>query len=78
LTSVGFGDGDDVQQGQVLFTLHRRRLEAALQRRQTWSAASGRFITSNRRSSGARDLSDRGIATPSSSIRAARTRPRST
>ena len=31
LTSVNFREGDDVQQGQVLFTLDRRPLEAALQ-----------------------------------------------
>src|SRR5262249_53129441 len=30
LTSVGFKEGDDVQQGQVLFTLDRRPLEGAL------------------------------------------------
>ena len=30
LTSVNFKEGDDVQQGQVLFTLDRRPLEAAL------------------------------------------------
>src|SRR5437867_146635 len=31
LTSVGFKEGEDVKQGQVLFTLDRRPLEAALQ-----------------------------------------------
>src|SRR5207244_11215063 len=31
LTSVTFVEGDDVRQGQVLFTLDRRPLEAALQ-----------------------------------------------
>ncbi len=30
LTSVGFKEGDDVKQGEVLFTLDRRPLEAAL------------------------------------------------
>ena len=31
LTSVNFREGDDVQRGQVLFTLDKRPLEAALQ-----------------------------------------------
>src|ERR671918_312264 len=31
LTSVTFKEGDDVRQGQALFTLDRRPLEAALQ-----------------------------------------------
>src|SRR5512140_1274457 len=31
LTSVSFKEGDDVKKGQVLFTLDRRPLEAALQ-----------------------------------------------
>ncbi len=31
LTSVNFDEGDDVKMGQVLFTLDRRPLEAALQ-----------------------------------------------
>src|SRR5579864_3379697 len=34
LTSVQFKEGDDVRQGQVLFTLDRRPLDAALQQAQ--------------------------------------------
>ena len=34
LTSVNFKEGDDVEKGQVLFTLDRRPLEAALQQAQ--------------------------------------------
>src|SRR5438067_2470741 len=34
LTSVTFKEGDDVQKGQVLFTLDRRPMEAAMQQAQ--------------------------------------------
>ena len=39
LTSVNFKEGDDVSEGQVLFTLDRRPLEAALQQAQANLAA---------------------------------------
>ena len=39
LTSVNFKEGDDVKKGQVLFTLDRRPLEAALQQAQANLAA---------------------------------------
>jgi multidrug efflux system membrane fusion protein len=64
LTSVNFKDGDDVEKGQVLFTLDRRPLEAALQQME---ANLGRDLAqlANARSQLQRyqDLSDRGIAT---------------
>src|SRR5437879_3033646 len=64
LTSVTFKEGDDVQKGQVLFTLDRRPLEAALQQAQ---ANLGRDTAqaTNARSSSARypALLTRGIAT---------------
>jgi multidrug efflux system membrane fusion protein len=64
LTSVSFGDGDDVAQGQVLFTLDRRPLEAALQQAE---ANLDRDVAelNNAKSQQQRyqDLSDRGIAT---------------
>ena len=51
LTSVNFTEGDDVEKGQVLFTLDRRPLEAALQqaRSQPRSATSRRRPTRGRR-----------------------------
>jgi multidrug efflux system membrane fusion protein len=64
LTSVNFKEGDDVQKGQVLFTLDRRPLEAALQTaegnlaRDVAQAANA--ATSARRYE---DLQARGIAT---------------
>jgi multidrug efflux system membrane fusion protein len=64
LTSVNFKEGDDVQQGQVLFTLDRRPLEAALQtaegnlERDVAQAANA--ATSAKRY---QDLQTRGIAT---------------
>jgi len=64
LTSVNFKEGDDVRQGQVLFTLDRRPLEAALQQAE---ANLQRDIAqaANARSQLARyqDLAQRGIAT---------------
>jgi multidrug efflux system membrane fusion protein len=64
LTSVNFKDGDDVQNGQVLFTLDRRPLEAALQQME---ANLERDVAqlANARSQLRRyqDLTDRGIAT---------------
>jgi multidrug efflux system membrane fusion protein len=64
LTSVNFKDGDDVEKSQVLFTLDRRPLEAALQQME---ANLGRDLAqlANARSQLQRyqDLADRGIAT---------------
>jgi len=64
LTSVNFKDGDDVKNGQVLFTLDRRPLDAALQQME---ANLERDIAqlANARSQLRRyqELADRGIAT---------------
>ena len=60
LEKVNFTEGDDVQQGQVLFTLDRRPLESALRKRRPISSAIPRgprtrsSIPSARRSSQAR------------------------
>ncbi len=64
LTSVNFEQGQDVQQGQVLFTLDRRPLEAALSqaesnlRRDTAQAANAKAIAKR-----LDDLVERGIST---------------
>jgi multidrug efflux system membrane fusion protein len=63
LTSVSFREGDEVQQGQVLFELDRRPLEAALQQAQAALArdmaqAANAAVQSKRM----QDLVDRGIA----------------
>jgi multidrug efflux system membrane fusion protein len=64
LTSVTFREGNDVRQGQVLFTLDRRPLEAALQQAE---AVLARDVAqaANAKSQAARyqDLANRGIAT---------------
>ena len=64
LTDVNFKEGDDVQQGQPLFALDRRPLEAALQQAQ---ANLGRDMAqaANAQSNARRylDLAERGIAT---------------
>jgi multidrug efflux system membrane fusion protein len=64
LTSVNFIEGDEVQEGQVIVTIDKRPLEAALQQAQ---AALDRDVAqaANARSQAARyrDLSQRGIAT---------------
>ena len=64
LTSVNFIEGDEVQEGQVLVTIDKRPLEAALQQTQ---AALDRDVAqaANARSQAARyqDLLKRGIAT---------------
>jgi multidrug efflux system membrane fusion protein len=64
LTSVNFKEGDDVKQGQVLFTLDRRPLEAALQQAQA-NLARDQAGAVNARAQAARyrDLLGRGIAT---------------
>ena len=65
LTSVNFKEGDDVRKGQVLFTLDRRPLEAALQQAQANLAA--RHGAGGQRASRSaqryQDLLQRGIAT---------------
>jgi multidrug efflux system membrane fusion protein len=64
LTSVNFKEGDDVEKGQVLFTLDRRPLEAALQQAQA-NLARDQAQATNAASQAARyqDLVTRGIAT---------------
>lgn len=64
LTSVNFKEGDDVKQGQVLFALDRRPLEAALQQAQA-NLARDLAQAANAESQAKRyqDLADRGIAT---------------
>jgi membrane fusion protein, multidrug efflux system len=64
LTSVAFKEGDDVSAGQVLFTLDRRPLEAALQQTeanlQRDQAQAANAVAQAQRY---KDLVDRGIAT---------------
>lgn len=64
LTSVNFDEGDDVKMGQVLFTLDRRPLEAALQQSEA-NLARDLAVAANARAQAARyqDLAERGIAT---------------
>jgi multidrug efflux system membrane fusion protein len=64
LMSVNFKEGDDVRQGQVLFSLDRRPLEAALQQAQA-NLARDRAQATNAEAIANRyqDLTDRGIAT---------------
>jgi multidrug efflux system membrane fusion protein len=64
LTSVTFKEGDDVKKGQVLFTLDRRPLEAALQQAQA-NLARDAATAANAKAQAARyqDLAERGIAT---------------
>ena len=64
LTSVKFKEGDDVKEGQVLFELDRRPLEAALAQAQA-NLARDTAQEANARASAARyqDLLDKGIAT---------------
>jgi multidrug efflux system membrane fusion protein len=64
LTSVNFKEGDDVQQGQVLFTLDKRPLEAALLQAQA-NLQRDEAQAQNARASLVRyeDLLKRGIAT---------------
>jgi multidrug efflux system membrane fusion protein len=64
LTSVNFREGDDVKEGQVLFTLDRRPLEAALEQAQA-NLARDRAQAANAASQAGRiqQLADRGIAT---------------
>jgi multidrug efflux system membrane fusion protein len=64
LTSVNFTEGDDVRQGQVLFTLDRRPLEAALQQAEA-NLARDTAQATNAKAQSVRyqDLLKRGIAT---------------
>lgn len=64
LTAVNFREGDDVRQGQVLFSLDRRPLEAALQQAQA-NLERDRAQAANAESIAKRyqDLAERGIAT---------------
>ncbi|HWF86434.1 MAG TPA: efflux RND transporter periplasmic adaptor subunit [Vicinamibacterales bacterium] len=64
LTSVNFKEGDDVKKGQVLFTLDRRPLEAAVDQAQA-NLAKDQAQATNARAQAARyqDLLKRGIAT---------------
>jgi multidrug efflux system membrane fusion protein len=64
LTSVNFKEGDEVQQGQVLFTLDKRPLEATLQQAQA-NLQRDEAQAQNARASAVRyeDLLKRGIAT---------------
>jgi multidrug efflux system membrane fusion protein len=64
LTSVSFKEGDDVRKGQILFTLDRRPLEAALKQADA-NLARDLAQAANARSQAQRyeDLANRGIAT---------------
>ncbi len=64
LTSVNFKEGDDVKQGQLLFSLDRRPLEAALQQAQA-NLERDLAQSANAASQAKRyqDLEERGIAT---------------
>jgi multidrug efflux system membrane fusion protein len=64
LTSVNFKEGDDVEKGQVLFTLDRRPLEAALQQAQAnLERDIAQAANAESQAKRSRDLADRGIAT---------------
>lgn len=64
LTAVHFKEGDDVRRGQVLFTLDRRPLEAALQQAQgNLERDSAQAENANATAKRYQDLMARGIAT---------------
>ena len=64
LTSVNFTEGDDVTKGQVLFTLDRRPLEAALQQAQAnLERDLAQAANAAREAKRYQDLAERGIAT---------------
>ena len=64
LTSVNFKEGDDVKKGQVLFTLDRRPLEAALQQaRANLARDTAQAANAQAQSKRYQDLAARGIAT---------------
>jgi len=64
LTSVNFKEGDEVQQGQILFTLDKRPFEAALAQAEA-QLQKDKAQAANARAQAARyqDLAQRGIAT---------------
>jgi len=64
LTSVNFKEGDDVRKGQVLFTLDRRPLEAALeQARANLQRDTAQAANAKSQAQRYQDLAARGIAT---------------
>jgi multidrug efflux system membrane fusion protein len=64
LTSVGFREGDDVRKGQVLFTLDRRPLEAALeQAKANLQKDMAQAANAKAQAQRYQDLAERGIAT---------------
>src|SRR5262245_1683867 len=64
LTSVNFKEGDDVEQGQVLFTLDRRPLEAALKQAEAaLSRDQAQLANATAQAQRAKELAARGIAT---------------
>ena len=64
LTSVNFKEGNDVEQGQVLFTLDRRPLEAALKQAQAALARDqAQLANATAQAQRSKELADRGIAT---------------
>lgn len=64
LTSVHFKEGDDVREGQALFTLDRRPLEAALQQAEAnLGRDSAQALNANATAKRYQDLLARGIAT---------------
>jgi len=64
LTSVTFAEGDDVREGQVLFSLDRRPLEAALQQAEAnLQRDMAQAANAEAQAKRAGELADRGIAT---------------
>jgi multidrug efflux system membrane fusion protein len=64
LTTVSFQEGEDVSQGQVLFTLDRRPLDAALQQAQAALERDlAQMANAKAQAQRYRDLAERGIAT---------------
>jgi multidrug efflux system membrane fusion protein len=64
LTSVNFKEGDDVEQGQVLFTLDRRPLEAALKQAEAaLTRDQAQLANATAQAQRATELAARGIAT---------------
>ena len=64
LTSVNFKEGEDVQQGQVLFTLDRRPLEAALKQAEAALARDqAQLANATAQAQRSKELAERGIAT---------------
>jgi multidrug efflux system membrane fusion protein len=64
LTSVNFKEGDDVEQGQVLFTLDHRPLEAALKQAEAALARDqAQLANATAQAQRSKELAERGIAT---------------